>query len=152
MFLIGRVALSFLSPGKRLPQAREKLGAAVTCISCDALNGGRVFWAANSIGMIFSLSWDIASGRLKRLQRVQLGGDLTVSSLQARSWLFGVGGAGATSSSSAGSVGSVGDFAVDGSDVVKNAFRNQLYLLVNCQSHRVKGRFFLSVEEIGRET
>lgn len=74
-----------ISTGKKVKGGSSKLTGRVLSLSFDA--PGRILWAGDERGSIFSFLFDMATGKLTKAKRMVVSEGSSISSISARSWI-----------------------------------------------------------------
>ncbi|TRY86434.1 hypothetical protein DNTS_004207 [Danionella cerebrum] len=74
-----------ISTGKKVKGGSSKLTGRVLSLSFDA--PGRILWAGDDRGSIFSFLFDMATGKLTKAKRLVVNEGSSVCSISARSWI-----------------------------------------------------------------
>ncbi|XP_069041111.1 WD repeat-containing protein 13 [Lepisosteus oculatus] len=74
-----------ISTGKKVKGGSSKLTGRVLSLSFDA--PGRILWAGDDRGSIFSFLFDMATGKLTKAKRLVVSEGSPISSISARSWI-----------------------------------------------------------------
>uniref|UniRef100_A0A673LE71 WD repeat domain 13 n=1 Tax=Sinocyclocheilus rhinocerous TaxID=307959 RepID=A0A673LE71_9TELE len=74
-----------ISTGKKVKGGSSKLTGRVLSLSFDA--PGRILWAGDDRGSIFSFLFDMATGKLTKAKRLVVNEGSPISSISARSWI-----------------------------------------------------------------
>uniref|UniRef100_A0A8B9HSV1 WD repeat domain 13 n=1 Tax=Astyanax mexicanus TaxID=7994 RepID=A0A8B9HSV1_ASTMX len=74
-----------ISTGKKVKGGSSKLTGRVLSLSFDA--PGRILWAGDDRGSIFSFLFDMATGKLTKAKRLVVSEGSSISSISARSWI-----------------------------------------------------------------
>lgn len=74
-----------ISTGKKVKGGSSKLTGRVLSLSFDS--AGRILWAGDDRGSIFSFLFDMATGKLTKAKRLVVSEGSAISSISARSWI-----------------------------------------------------------------
>ncbi|XP_069785255.1 WD repeat-containing protein 13 isoform X3 [Narcine bancroftii] len=74
-----------ISTGKKVKGGSSKLTGRVLALSFDA--PGRILWAGDDRGSIFSFLFDMATGKLTKAKRLVVNEGSSITSISARSWI-----------------------------------------------------------------
>nr|XP_018669266.1 WD repeat-containing protein 13-like [Ciona intestinalis] len=81
----GQIAVVNISTGKTRKGANGKLSGAVLSMSFDS--SGKVLWAGDDQGIIYSFSFDLSTGQLRKAHQMVIHAGRPLTSIQARAWI-----------------------------------------------------------------
>uniref|UniRef100_H2ZHU8 Uncharacterized protein n=1 Tax=Ciona savignyi TaxID=51511 RepID=H2ZHU8_CIOSA len=81
----GQIAVVNISTGKTRKGANGKLSGAVLSMSFDS--SGKVLWAGDDQGTIYSFSFDLSTGKLRKAHQMVIHAGRPLTSIQARAWI-----------------------------------------------------------------
>ncbi|XP_041364617.1 WD repeat-containing protein 13-like [Gigantopelta aegis] len=81
----GNVQVMNMSTGKGYKGGSSKVTGKVYCLAFDA--SGKILWAGDERGSIFSFTVDVATGKLTKARRITVCEGQPVTSISARAWI-----------------------------------------------------------------
>ncbi|XP_046581880.1 LOW QUALITY PROTEIN: WD repeat-containing protein 13-like [Haliotis rubra] len=81
----GHVQVMNMSTGKGYKGGSSKVTGRVHCLAFDS--SGRILWAGDERGSIFSFTLDVATGKLTKTRRITVCDGQPITSISARAWI-----------------------------------------------------------------